>query len=317
MGRCCGGTPASCCCWRSPAWRCSTGLVYLGLRSTTTVNAVLLNSSLPLFIAAVLLDDRARARHRAAGRRHAGFARRHPGDRVARRARRPARLQLHAGDAWILLAMPIWGVYSVLLKRRPAELGGQAFLFVISAAGVATLLPIAAHGVSSPPRCRGRQRRRRALRLAGGLGACVHRLEPRRGDRGREYGRLHAAPIAGLRHGARDSVPCGRRPSPAIAPARAAPATTLAGAWCSRHVSDSAEDGPAPAHACEALELLCDEPGAAPADSAPATCSRPRRRASCPCSCRREDVVASTPQTVAATPARDLHIYRNLARRPR
>ena len=33
-------------------------------------------------------------------------------------------LELHAGDAWILLAMPVWGIYSVLLKRRPPELGG-------------------------------------------------------------------------------------------------------------------------------------------------------------------------------------------------
>ncbi len=40
--------------------------------------------------------------------------------------------------------MPIWGIYSVLLKRRPAELGGLAFLFVISCAGVLMLAPAAA-----------------------------------------------------------------------------------------------------------------------------------------------------------------------------
>jgi drug/metabolite transporter (DMT)-like permease len=53
-------------------------------------------------------------------------------------------LQLDAGDAWILLAMPVWGVYSVLLKRRPPQLGGLELLFVISLMGVLMLAPAAA-----------------------------------------------------------------------------------------------------------------------------------------------------------------------------
>jgi drug/metabolite transporter (DMT)-like permease len=53
-------------------------------------------------------------------------------------------LEFRAGDAWILLALPVWGIYSVLLKRRPAELGGAAFLFVIAAMGTAMLLPLLA-----------------------------------------------------------------------------------------------------------------------------------------------------------------------------
>jgi drug/metabolite transporter (DMT)-like permease len=51
--------------------------------------------------------------------------------------------------AAILLAMPVWGVYSVLLKRRPPQLGGVAFLFVISALGTLLLVPAA---VLAPPR---------------------------------------------------------------------------------------------------------------------------------------------------------------------
>jgi drug/metabolite transporter (DMT)-like permease len=58
-------------------------------------------------------------------------------------------LEVHAGDAWILLAMPVWGAYSVLLKRRPPEIGGVAFLFVISALGTLLLVPAA---VIAPPR---------------------------------------------------------------------------------------------------------------------------------------------------------------------
>jgi drug/metabolite transporter (DMT)-like permease len=64
-----------------------------------------------------------------------------------------ARLEFHTGDALILLAMPVWGVYSVLLKRRPAELDGIAFLFVISMIGVVLLVPaFAVEAIHAPPR---------------------------------------------------------------------------------------------------------------------------------------------------------------------
>jgi drug/metabolite transporter (DMT)-like permease len=61
-------------------------------------------------------------------------------------------LELHAGDAWILAAMPLWGLYSVLLKRRPQELSGVGFLFVISLLGVTMLAPIfLVHSSVAPP----------------------------------------------------------------------------------------------------------------------------------------------------------------------
>jgi len=119
-------------------------LVYLGLRSTTAVNAVLLNSSMPLFM---LLCSWMIERERASPRQVAGMLVSLAGI-LAILSRGDARallqLELHAGDAWILLAMPVWGVYSVLLKRRPANLGGVEFLFVISLAGVLMLAPFAA-----------------------------------------------------------------------------------------------------------------------------------------------------------------------------
>jgi drug/metabolite transporter (DMT)-like permease len=129
------------------------GLVYLGLRSTTTVNAVLLNSSIPLFM---MLCSWIIERERASSRQVAGMLLSLAGILVILARGEPAsllRLELHAGDLWILLAMPIWGIYSVLLKRRPPELGGLAFLFVISAAGVAMLAPVAALlALQAPPR---------------------------------------------------------------------------------------------------------------------------------------------------------------------
>jgi drug/metabolite transporter (DMT)-like permease len=119
-------------------------LVYLGLRSTTAVNALLINSSMPLFIVLCSwIIERERASLRQIGGMLVSLAgigiilsRGHPGALLE--------LELHAGDAWILLAMPVWGAYSVLLKRRPKELGGLEFLFVIAFAGVLIMAPAAA-----------------------------------------------------------------------------------------------------------------------------------------------------------------------------
>jgi drug/metabolite transporter (DMT)-like permease len=119
-------------------------LVYLGLRSTTAVNAVLLNSSMPLFM---LLCSWAIERERASRLQIAGMLISLAGIAVILSrgdAQALLRLQLHAGDAWILLAMPVWGIYSVLLKRRPAALGALEFLFVISLGGTLMLAPFAA-----------------------------------------------------------------------------------------------------------------------------------------------------------------------------
>jgi len=119
-------------------------LVYLGLRSTTAVNAVLINSSMPMFM---LLCSWLIERERASPRQIAGMLISLVGILVILSRGSPAallELKVQPGDGWILLAMPVWGIYSVLLKRRPHELGGVAFLFVISLAGVLMLLPAAA-----------------------------------------------------------------------------------------------------------------------------------------------------------------------------
>src|SRR5688500_8615272 len=119
-------------------------IVYLGLRSTTAVNAVLINSSMPLFF---LLCSWIIERERASWRQIAGMLVSLAGILVILSRGRPGallELELHAGDGWILLAMPVWGIYSVLLKRRPQELGGLPFLFVIAVAGVLMLAPAAA-----------------------------------------------------------------------------------------------------------------------------------------------------------------------------
>jgi drug/metabolite transporter (DMT)-like permease len=128
-------------------------LIYLGLQSTTAVNAVLINCAGPLFIllCAWLLDG-----ERVTLRQLAGVLVSAAGILAILSRGEPARLldlEFHAGDAWIVLAIAIWGVYSVLLKRRPAELGGLHFLFVLSVAGVLLLTPVyLLQIVQAPPR---------------------------------------------------------------------------------------------------------------------------------------------------------------------
>jgi drug/metabolite transporter (DMT)-like permease len=58
----------------------------------------------------------------------------------------PARLadiDFNVGDLWVLAAMPVWAVYSVLLRRKPAELSGMPLVFVLAAMGLCFLAPAA------------------------------------------------------------------------------------------------------------------------------------------------------------------------------
>lgn len=123
-------------------------LVYLGLRSTTAVNAVLLNCTLPLFM---LVCSWVLERERATVGQVAGMlisfagvavilVRGELGDLL--------KLRFYPGDALILLAMPMWGIYSVLLKRWPRELWGTGFMLVLALAGMPPLLLGAAFEVA-------------------------------------------------------------------------------------------------------------------------------------------------------------------------
>src|SRR5262249_9028061 len=89
-------------------------LVYLGLRSTAAVNAVLINCSAPLFtrLCAWIVE-----RERATLRELVGILIAVAGILVILSRGELAalrQLEFHAGDAWIILAMPVWGLYSVL-----------------------------------------------------------------------------------------------------------------------------------------------------------------------------------------------------------
>lgn len=55
---------------------------------------------------------------------------------------------LTAGDLWMIAAACCFGSYSALLRRRPAELGGTAFLFTTFLFGALMLLPAQAVSVT-------------------------------------------------------------------------------------------------------------------------------------------------------------------------
>jgi drug/metabolite transporter (DMT)-like permease len=114
---------------------------YFGLRHTETVNAVLLNAVSPLFIilAAWCFDG-----ERASLRQLWGVALSCLGVLIIL-ARgdigRLMALRFSIGDLAILVMMPLWAVYTVMLRRRPAEVDSVALIFIIAAVGVPLLAP--------------------------------------------------------------------------------------------------------------------------------------------------------------------------------
>jgi drug/metabolite transporter (DMT)-like permease len=50
--------------------------------------------------------------------------------------------RFNPGDLWMLLAVPVWGIYSALLKRRPAELSQLALLTATVAVGLLAMVPL-------------------------------------------------------------------------------------------------------------------------------------------------------------------------------
>ena len=117
-------------------------LIYTGLAHTEAINGVLLNSSLPVI---VVIISWIWYRESITWRQALGIAISFLGIFTIIGRGDPANLlhlSINYGDALILLAMPIWSFYSVLLRKRPAGIGDLAFLQVLSFAAVASVLPL-------------------------------------------------------------------------------------------------------------------------------------------------------------------------------
>lgn len=127
-------------------------LIYIAGRHTEALNMALIATSTPVFlmtISALFLGERVTARAFAgAGVAVCGVV-------LLVTRGEPARLlelRFNPGDALMLLAALLFSIYSVLLRRRPAELDQGALLAATFALGAAGLVPWAlweAHGL--PP----------------------------------------------------------------------------------------------------------------------------------------------------------------------
>lgn len=116
-------------------------LVYIGLRTTTAINGVLLQSAMPLII---LLGSYLLFRERVRPAQLAAVAVSLFGvlEIAARGSPRALReLAFTPGDGWIFLAVVLYALYSVLLRRRPA-VHPLSLLAATFALGTLLLLPL-------------------------------------------------------------------------------------------------------------------------------------------------------------------------------
>jgi drug/metabolite transporter (DMT)-like permease len=117
-------------------------LGYVALSQTTALNTILLLALAPLAIVALswLALGECISRRQVVGLAIslAGAAvlilRGNPGALLT--------LQLNRGDLWMLLAIVLWAVYSVLLRRRPAQVPPLALHTMSVAAGTLWMLPV-------------------------------------------------------------------------------------------------------------------------------------------------------------------------------
>lgn len=127
-------------------------LSYTGLKYTTAVNGVLLNSIVPMLIIAINVIF---LRGRLLARQAAGVVVAFAGVLfiVARgELATLLALELNPGDAWVLAAMMSWALYTVCLRWRPRELSSAAFTGSLIAIGVGVLLPVFAWDYGSGER---------------------------------------------------------------------------------------------------------------------------------------------------------------------
>ena len=116
-------------------------LIYIGVQTTTAINALLLLSAAPVFIlllAPLILGNRLLLRQvlgvlvSAAG---VLLVLGH-GNLTA-----IADLGRHVGNLWVLAGVFSWALYSVLLRRLPAGIGGRGLFAATVIVGVIVLLP--------------------------------------------------------------------------------------------------------------------------------------------------------------------------------
>jgi drug/metabolite transporter (DMT)-like permease len=116
-------------------------MIYVGLQHTAATNGILFNSISPVLI---VLVSWALLRDRLSPRQGAGIVLSFFGV-VAIVARGDpallAALRFNRGDLWLIAAMVLWAVYTLLLRWRPPELSAMAFLAAMLSLSLPLLLP--------------------------------------------------------------------------------------------------------------------------------------------------------------------------------
>ena len=116
-------------------------LIYVGLQYTAATNGVLFNSLSPVFI---ILLSWLLARERISGLQGAGVALSLAGVMaiVARGDLATlAGFHFNPGDLWLIVAMLLWAIYTIVLRRRPPALSAMGFLAAMLLLSLPFLLP--------------------------------------------------------------------------------------------------------------------------------------------------------------------------------
>jgi len=116
-------------------------IIYIALNYTTAVNATILNASSPLVMVLMVWAIEGQP---ATLRQWLGMALTFVGVLliVSRGDWRNLRdFHFNPGDLVVFISVPIWCLYSILLRHRPSAMDGMAFLFVLLLIGLAVLSP--------------------------------------------------------------------------------------------------------------------------------------------------------------------------------
>ncbi|MDX1346129.1 MAG: DMT family transporter, partial [Sedimenticolaceae bacterium] len=116
-------------------------LVYLGLQTTTAINASLMQSITPVLI---ILLSMFLLGHRSQGRQWLGVLVSLAGAVVILTRGDPGLLrglEFASGDLLLLLAVFLWALYTVLLRKLPVELHGMPVLGYTVTVGTILILP--------------------------------------------------------------------------------------------------------------------------------------------------------------------------------
>ena len=115
---------------------------YWALEHTQAINTLLLQSAGAAVRRGVVAAAARRPADAGAGRRHPAVADRRAGDHAAwRLARRLKNIDFNSGDLIFLLALFIFGLYSVMSLKRP-QIHGLSFVGFTFGCGAACLIPL-------------------------------------------------------------------------------------------------------------------------------------------------------------------------------